>query len=62
MRGQHHVRQPDQTRVHLRLLLEDVEAGARDPSLPEGLDQGRLVHHRAPGRVDQVRGLLHGAE
>jgi hypothetical protein len=48
--------------VHLRLLLEDVDAGAGDPALAERLDESRLVHHRPPRRVDQVCGLLHGAE
>ena len=45
----------------MRLLLENVQAGARDSSRLERLDQSRFVHDFAARRVDEEsRGFEHG--
>ncbi|MBI2509569.1 MAG: thiamine pyrophosphate-binding protein, partial [Betaproteobacteria bacterium] len=45
-----------------RLDLEDVEARARDPALPERTDERRLIDQLASGHVDEVRRGLHERE
>ena len=45
----------EQARVHLGLALVDVERGARDLALAQRVGERRLVHDRAPRRVDEER-------
>ena len=44
-----------------RLVLEDVEAGAGDAAVAEGVDEGGLVDDLAAGDVDEVGAGLHAA-
>ena len=62
MGGQHHVLEPDQRRVDMRLVLEHIEPSPRDPPFRQGLDEGGLVHHGPPRGVDEIGGLLHRPE
>ena len=46
----------------LRLVLEDVQSGAGNPALLQGLNERRLVHYRATRRIDQIRARAHQTE
>ena len=43
-------------------VLVDVQPGAGDAALPQGLHQGPLVHHRSPGGVDEKGRGLHAPQ
>ena len=59
MGGEGELLELEELGVDAGLVLEDVEAGARDPALLERLDEGRLVHDGTPGDVDEERGPFH---
>src|SRR5262245_14986228 len=58
-RDQHVVDRPEGRLRGQRLLIEDVQRGAGDPSVLERLEQRRFVDQRAAGHIDQVRVRLH---
>ncbi len=45
-----------------RFVREDIQAGARDHSFPQRLDEFRFVHHLGARAIDQVRRRLHQPE
>jgi hypothetical protein len=57
VRDEHGVLELEQARVHLRLVLEDVEAGARDDAGGERLGERSLVDDRPARRVDENASL-----
>ena len=60
VRGQDHVvHREERVARHRRLLLQHVEAGARDPPFLQRLDERRLVHRRPAPGIDEQRGRLH---
>ena len=62
MRGQDRVRRVEQGRSGGRLVLEDVDPGAAQAALAEGLGNGGLVDHSAAGHVEEDRIGLHPGE
>ena len=59
MGDQHDVLELEQGRVHVGLVLEDVEAGALDDAVTQRLGQRALVHDGPAGRVDEVGVAAH---
>ncbi|MNY09456.1 hypothetical protein D3C86_1423710 [compost metagenome] len=51
---EHHVVQPEQRLGHVRFVFEDVQPGAGDALVGQGVDQRGLVHHGAARDIDQV--------
>src|SRR5688572_19475773 len=63
VRSDHDIRQRgDGVRWWERLGGEDVQAGARDRTSGERIEQRRLINDRSTRRVDQDCALLHHAE
>ena len=54
VRRRNHVRQTYEVRIGIGLGPENVEAGARQLSGLEGLDQSSFVDELAPGCIDEV--------
>ena len=52
----------ERTGFRQRFLAEDIQRGARHPSLPKGEGEGVFVHHTAARRVDEVGRRLHAAQ
>ena len=59
---EHRVLELEQAGVHLRLVLEHVEAGAGDHARRERLGERGLVDDRAACRVDEVGVAAHLAQ
>ena len=59
MGRQDDVLQLPESRMNGRLPFEDIETGAGKGSLPERLNQRRIVHHSSPGGMDEDRRRFH---
>ena len=59
MRQQHHIAEAEKTRVHGGLVLEDVEAGARDLPALQGAHKSILIDDLAAGCVHDIGLGLH---
>jgi hypothetical protein len=62
VRQQDDVLELEQPRMHGRLVLEDVQPGARDLARAQRRHQRLLVDDRSAGRVDEVCRALHRAQ
>lgn len=52
----------NETRMNLRLLLEDIETGGVDLVVVESFDEGCFINDGASGRVDNDNAVLHLGE
>ena len=60
MRGKHHVVQGQELVVGKQgFRLKDVQAGAGDPAVPQGVPEGIRVHELSAADIDQVGAWLH---